>query len=45
VTSGELAESPSGIGVSEAISVSETVSNTLSVVGRLCSTSSAAKAT
>jgi len=38
VTSGGLAESPSGVGVSEAISESETVSNALSVVGRLGST-------
>jgi hypothetical protein len=38
VTSGGLAESPSGIGVSESISVSETVSKALSVVGRLNST-------
>jgi len=45
VTSGGLAESPSGIGVSEAISVSETVSNALSVVGRLGSTASVAKVT
>jgi len=35
VTSGELAESPGGTGVSEPISVSEVVSDALSVVGRL----------
>ena len=38
VTSGELTESPGGIGVSEPISVSETVRDALSVVGRLNST-------
>lgn len=38
VTSGGLAESLSGIGVSEPISVSETASDALSVVGRLNST-------
>ncbi len=35
VTSGELAESPGGTGVSEPISASEVASNALSVVGRL----------
>ena len=35
VTSGELAESPGGTGVSGPISVSEVASNALSVVGRL----------
>src|SRR5215469_10798675 len=35
VTSGELAESPGGTGVSEPISASEEASNALSVVGRL----------
>ena len=38
VTSGELAESLGGTGVSEPISASEMASNTLSVVGRLNST-------
>ena len=38
VTSGELAESPGGTGVSEPISVSEVASDALSVVGRLNST-------
>jgi hypothetical protein len=44
VTSGELARSPGGTGASEPISASERVSEALSVVGRLSSTSSAAKA-
>jgi hypothetical protein len=44
VTSGGLAGSPGGTGVSKPISVSEKVSEALSVVGRLSSTSSAAKA-
>jgi len=35
VTSGGLAESPGGTGVSEPISASETASKALSVVGRL----------
>jgi hypothetical protein len=38
VTSGELAESPGGTGVSGPISVSEVASEALSVVGRLNST-------
>ena len=38
VTSGELAESPGGTGVSGPISISEKASNALSVVGRLNST-------
>src|SRR5262252_3943296 len=38
VTSGELAESPGGTGVSGPISVSEGASDALSVVGRLNST-------
>jgi hypothetical protein len=38
VTSGELAESPGGTGVSRPISVSEVASDALSVVGRLNST-------
>ena len=38
VTSGELAESPGGTGVSEPISESEVASDALSVVGRLKST-------
>ena len=45
VTSGGLAESPTGIGVSEPISASETASDALSVVRRLCITLSVAKAT
>src|SRR4029077_20851055 len=45
VTSGGLAESPNGIGVSEPISASETASDALSVVRRLCITLSVAKAT
>jgi hypothetical protein len=44
VTSGELAGSPGGSGVSKPISASEKVSEALSVVGRLSSTLSAAKA-
>jgi hypothetical protein len=36
VTSGGLVESPNGIGVSEPISASETASDALSVVRRLC---------
>ena len=44
VTSGELAESPGGAGVSVPISESETVSEALSGVGRLRITRSAAKA-
>ena len=44
VTSGELARSPGGSGVSKPISESERVSEVLPVVGRLRSTSSAAKA-
>ena len=44
VTSGELAGSPGGSGVSKPISESERVSEALSVVGRLSSTLSAAKA-
>ena len=38
VTSGELAESPGGTGVSGPISESEVTSDPLSVVGRLNST-------
>jgi hypothetical protein len=41
VTSGELAESPGGTGVSRPISVSEVASEALSVVGRLKSTNEA----
>jgi len=44
VTSGGLTESPGGTGVSRPISVSEMASNALSVDGRLCSTTNAAKA-
>jgi len=44
VTSGGLAGSPGGTGVSGPISVSEMASNALSVVGRLKSTRSMAKA-
>ncbi len=44
VTSGELAASPGGTGVSGPISESEMASEALSVVGRLSSTSSKAKA-
>jgi hypothetical protein len=44
VTSGELAASSGGSGVSKPISESERVSEALSVVGRLSSTLSAAKA-
>ena len=44
VTSGGLAESPGGTGVSRPISESEVASDALSVDGRLCSTSSAVKA-
>ena len=44
VTSGELAGSPGGTGVSRPISESEVASDALSVDGRLCSTTSAAKA-
>jgi hypothetical protein len=43
VTSGGLAESPGGTGVSGPISGSEVASDALSVDGRLCSTPSAAK--
>ena len=44
MTSGELAESPGGTGVSRPISESEVASDALSVDGRLCSTTSAVKA-
>src|SRR6266446_9287074 len=44
VTSGGLAGSPGGTGVSRPISESEVASDALSVDGRLCSTSSAVKA-
>ncbi len=44
MTSGELAESPAGTGVSEPISEGEGASDALLVVGRLHSTRSAAKA-
>jgi hypothetical protein len=44
VTSGGLAESPGGTGVSKPISASEVASDALSVDGRLCSTTSVAKA-
>jgi hypothetical protein len=44
VTSGGLAESAGGTGVSRPISESEVASDTLSVDGRLCSTTSAVKA-
>jgi len=44
VTSGGLAASPGGTGVSGPISESEMASEALSVVGRLSSTSSKAKA-
>ena len=44
VTSGGLAESPGGTGVSRPISESEVASDALSVDGRLCSTTSAVKA-
>ena len=44
VTSGGLAESPVGAGVSGPISESEVASDALSVDGRLCSTASAVKA-
>ena len=44
MTSGELAESPGGTGVSGPISENEMASNALSVVGRLDSTRSMAKA-
>ena len=44
VTSGGLAESPAGTGVNRPISESEMASDALSVDGRLCSTTSAAKA-
>ena len=43
VTSGGLAESAGGTGVSRPISESEAASNALSVDGRLCSTTSAVK--
>src|ERR1035441_768707 len=43
VTSGGLAESAGGTGVSRPISESEVASDALSVDGRLCSTSSAVK--
>ena len=43
MTSGGLAESPGGTGVSRPISESEVASYALSVDGRLCSTTSAAK--
>jgi hypothetical protein len=45
VTSGGLTESPAGTGVNKPISGSEVASDALSVDGRLCSTTSAAKAT
>ena len=45
VTSGELAESPGGTGVSGPISISKVASDALSVVGRLNSTSSVMKVT
>ena len=44
VTSGGLAGSPGGTGVSRPISESEVASDALSVDGRLCSTTSAVKA-
>jgi hypothetical protein len=44
VTSGGLAESAGGTGVSRPISESEVASDALSVDGRLCSTTSAVKA-
>jgi hypothetical protein len=44
VTSGGLAGSPGGTGVSRPISESEMASDALSVDGWLCSTSSAVKA-
>src|SRR5438445_11806837 len=44
VTSGGLAGSPGGTGVSRPISESEVASNALPVDGRLCSTSRAVKA-
>ena len=44
VTSGGLAESPGGTGVSGPISASEGASDALPVDGRLCSTLSAVKA-
>jgi hypothetical protein len=44
VTSGGLAGSPGGTGVSGPISENEMASKALSVDGRLCSTPSAAKA-
>ena len=44
VTSGGLAGSPGGTGVSKPISESEVASEALPVDGRLCSTSSAVKA-
>ena len=44
VTSGGLAGSPGGTGLSRPISESEVASNALSVDGRLCSTTSAVKA-
>src|ERR1700683_1045081 len=44
VTSGGLAESPAGAGVSRPISASEVASEALPVDGRLCSTTSAVKA-
>ena len=44
VTSGGLAESPGGTGVSRPISESEAASDALPVDGRLCSTASAVKA-
>src|SRR5215472_6639984 len=44
VTSGGLAGSPGGTGVSRPISESEVASDARSVDGRLCSTTSAAKA-
>src|ERR1700687_324985 len=43
VTSGGLAESPAGTGVSRPISESEVASDSLSVDGRLCITTSAVK--
>jgi hypothetical protein len=43
VTSGGLTESPGGTGVNRPISASEMARDALSVDGRLCSTTSAAK--
>lgn len=44
VTSGGLAESPGGAGVSKPISESEVASDAVPVIGRLSSTTSAVKA-